>query len=716
MTLQSIGRYNITAELGKGAMGVVYKATDPNIGRTVAIKTTRLDTHGLDAQDLLRRFKNEARSAGTLNHPNIVTIYDAGEQEGIFYIAMEYIEGQTLHELLSQHRSLPVERVIDIVRQVCAGLDYAHAHGVIHRDVKPANIMLAANGAVKVMDFGIAKTGGTMTATGQVLGTPNYMSPEQVKGKTIDGRSDLFGVGVLLYEMLTGEKPFDGQNITTIIYKIVSENPIPPRELDVTIHPGLSAVVTKALAKAPDDRYQTGAALVADLQNYKSFGSEAAATQVMSAVGDRTIVTSPPAPTRPPAPASVAAPAATVMPPASAAAPPSTPALAQPVAQVPAPSAPTPMPPAPAAVSPVAAPARVPAKPPIRKVPAKGMNPLLIAAGIVVLALIGVAAGWLVHRRHQQQAQEASATPPPAVAQESAPPPAAPSPEAPAAPPETKPAETPPAAESRVPRRPTPPETPRSKIRSGANQTASSAQPAPAPAPVVIPTGTVHATSTPPGATVTIDGSGSFVTPFDSPPLKPGTHSFTIVKVGYATVQRKLDVAAGTAANLDVALTVSGGVLDLQSDPPGAAIVVDGKPTNRFTPAKLGLPQGEHVIRLLMEGYRDEVAPVLVTEGQSVSLSPKLAPAKASKLKRLFGGGGSPEDVGILDVTTHPDGAYVTLNNAAVGQTTPTKVTVKPGMYELAIILPGYKTIHRSVHIEKGKTVGMDEVLEKEKP
>ena len=712
MTLQSIGRYNITAELGKGAMGVVYKATDPNIGRTVAIKTTRLDAHGLDAQELLRRFKNEARSAGTLNHPNIVTIYDAGEQDGIFYIAMEYIEGQTLHELLSQHRSLPVETVIDIVRQVCAGLDYAHAHSVIHRDVKPANIMLAANGGVKVMDFGIAKAGGTMTATGQVLGTPNYMSPEQVKGKTIDGRSDLFGVGVLLYEMLTGEKPFDGQNITTIIYKIVSENPIPPRELDVTIHPGLSAVVTKALAKAPDDRYQTGAALVADLQNYKSFGSEAAATQVMSAVGDRTIVTSPPAQTRPLAPASVAAPAATAMPPVSAAVPPSAP----PVAQAPAPSAAAPMPPAPAAVSPVTPPARAPAKPPIRKAPAKGMNPLLIAAGIVVLALIGAAAGWLVHRRHQQQVQEASATPPPAVAQESAPPPAAPAPEAPAAPPETKPAETTPAAESRVPKHPTPPETPKSKIRSGVNQTASAAQPAPAPPPAIVPTGTVHTTSAPAGATVTIDGSGSFVTPFDSPPLKAGTHSFSISKVGYATVQRKLDVAPGATMNLDLALTASGAVLDVQSDPPGASIVVDGKPTNRFTPAKLGIPQGEHNVRLLMEGYKDENTVVQLAEGQTFNLSPKLVPAKASKLKRLFGGGGSPEDVGILDVTTHPDGAYVTLNNAAVGQTTPTKVTVKPGMYELAIILPGYKTIHRSVHIEKGKTVGMDEVLEKEKP
>ena len=712
MTPQRIGRYDITAELGKGAMGVVYKATDPNIGRTVAIKTTRLDTHGLDAQDLLRRFKNEARSAGTLNHPNIVTIFDAGEQEGIFYIAMEYIEGQTLHDLLSQHRSLPVEKVIEIVRQVCAGLDYAHAHGVIHRDIKPANIMLAANGVVKVMDFGIAKTGGTMTATGQVLGTPNYMSPEQVKGKTIDGRSDIFGVGVLLYEMLTGEKPFDGQNITTIIYKIVSENPIPPRELDVTIHPGLSAVVTKALAKSPDSRYQTGAALVADLENYKAFGSEAGATQLISAVGDRTIMTSATASSPPPAPGSVAMPAAPAVPPVPAPivapVPPAPSAAAAPVA--------TPIP-APAAAVSASSPAPAPAKPPVRKAPGKGINKLVLGGVIVLLLIVAGIAAWRVHRRHQQQAQEAAATSPPAVTQEATPPaPAAPAAETTAAAPpvQPQPAATTPPAETRAQQNPTP-QAAKPKVKVAANQPSAGPQPAPVPPAEALTTGTVHATSTPAGATVAIDGSGSFVTPFDSPPLKPGTHSFSVSKVGYTTVQRKLDVVAGKAANLDVSLTASGGVLDLQSDPPGAAIVVDGKPTNRFTPAKLGLPQGEHVIRFLLEGYKDEVSPVLVTEGQSVSLSPKLVPAKASKLKRLFGGG-SPEDVGTLDVTTHPDGAYVTLNNAAVGQTTPAKVSVKPGTYELAIILPGYKTVHRSVHVERGKTLGVDEVLEKEKP
>ena len=294
MSLQTVGRYEITGELGRGAMGVVYKALDPTIGRTVALKTMRLDVHGLDAQEMVRRFQNEARAAGVLNHPNIVTIYDAGEEDGIFYIAMEFIEGTTLHELLAEQRVLATDEVLQLTRQICRGLDYAHSNGIVHRDIKPANIMITANGTVKIMDFGIAKSGGQVTNTGQVLGTPNYMSPEQVKGRPLDGRSDLFSLGVILYEMLTGEKPFVGQNVTTIIYKIVNETPITPRDLDVTVHPGLSAIVTKALAKAPDDRYQTGADLVRDLENYKLAGpvrtGSTAAISPLPAPPEKTVV------------------------------------------------------------------------------------------------------------------------------------------------------------------------------------------------------------------------------------------------------------------------------------------------------------------------------------------------------------------------------------------------------------------------------------------
>src|SRR5712692_5304959 len=281
MALEKIGRYEIVGQLGKGAMGIVYKALNPTIGRTVALKTMRLDVQGPETSEMLARFRNEARLAGVLNHPNIVTIYDAGEINGLCYMAIEYIEGKTLYQLLLQEHALTMEKVLDLARQICAGLDAASAQRVVHRDIKPANIMILPSGTVKIMDFGIAKAGGSMTSTGEVLGTPNYMSPEQVKGKPLDGRSDLFSFGVILYEMLTGEKPFLGQNVTTIIYKIVHESPIAPRDLDVTIHPGLSAIVVRALAKSPDERYQSRADLVHHFENYIVTGAPMHATSVL---------------------------------------------------------------------------------------------------------------------------------------------------------------------------------------------------------------------------------------------------------------------------------------------------------------------------------------------------------------------------------------------------------------------------------------------------
>ncbi len=264
MSVEKIGRYEVRSELGKGAMGIVYKAEDPTIGRTVAVKTTRLDVGHMDDEEVIRRFRHEARAAGALHHSNIVTIFDAGEQGELFYIAMEYVEGETLQRLLRQRRFSRRE-TLDLARQICAGLDYAHSHGVIHRDVKPANIVVTAEGIAKIMDFGIAKTGGGMTTDGQVLGTPYYMSPEQVRGRPLDGRSDLFCFAVVLYEMLTGEKPFVGENPNTIIYNIVNEEPRPPQEVEPSIGPELSGVLLRALQKNPNYRYATGAELVREL-------------------------------------------------------------------------------------------------------------------------------------------------------------------------------------------------------------------------------------------------------------------------------------------------------------------------------------------------------------------------------------------------------------------------------------------------------------------
>jgi eukaryotic-like serine/threonine-protein kinase len=276
MTTQTkAGRYEIIDELGRGAMGVVYKAMDPVIGRTVAVKTIRLSEQGtgLSRPELLTRFQTEARAAGLLTHPNIVVVYDAGEEDGLYFITMELVEGKSLQSLLDSGQAFPLPRVLRIMEQACSALQFAHERSVVHRDIKPANLMLTGDDTVKVTDFGTAKIlqFGTVQQTAHVMGTPSYMSPEQVKGRAVDGRSDIFSLGVMLYEMVTSEKPFPGQNITTVIYKIVNEDPVPPRQVDPSIHAGISAVVMKALAKEPDARYQSCREMLEDLRNYRSF-------------------------------------------------------------------------------------------------------------------------------------------------------------------------------------------------------------------------------------------------------------------------------------------------------------------------------------------------------------------------------------------------------------------------------------------------------------
>ena len=285
------GRYEIVGELGRGAMGVVYKATDPVIGRTVAVKTIKLSEEGtgMSRPELLTRFQTEARAAGLLTHPNIVVVFDAGEEDGLYYITMELVEGRSLQSHLDGGQAFPLPRVLRIMEQACGALQFAHERNVVHRDVKPANIMLTADDTVKVTDFGTAKIlqFGTMQQTAHVMGTPSYMSPEQVKGRAVDGRSDIFSLGVMLYEMVTGEKPFPGQNITTVIYKIVNEEPVPPRQIDPSIHAGINAVVMKALAKEPEARYQSCREMLEDLRNYRSVapGATPDKTVVMGGTG-----------------------------------------------------------------------------------------------------------------------------------------------------------------------------------------------------------------------------------------------------------------------------------------------------------------------------------------------------------------------------------------------------------------------------------------------
>ncbi|HKD16580.1 MAG TPA: serine/threonine-protein kinase, partial [Thermoanaerobaculia bacterium] len=271
-----LGRYEVLNELGKGAMGVVYLAKDPVIGRLVAVKTIRTsqgDDDDSESREFRERFVREAQTAGILSHPNIVTIHDIGEdaESRTSFIAMEYIEGRNLKSLMADKKKFSWDEVADLVALIAEALDYAHRKGIIHRDIKPANIILTTDGKVKITDFGIAKVASSnLTTTGQFLGTPNYMSPEQVSGAPVDGRSDIFSLGVVLYELLTNRKPFQGDNLTAISYKIVHEDFTPPGDLAPDVPHDFNPIVARAMAKDPWNRYQRGKDMALALYQLKA--------------------------------------------------------------------------------------------------------------------------------------------------------------------------------------------------------------------------------------------------------------------------------------------------------------------------------------------------------------------------------------------------------------------------------------------------------------
>ena len=357
---QKLGRYEIIEEIGKGAMGVVYLARDPLIGRQVALKTFRVGFSAKD-QELAQfrsRFVREAQSAGILSHPNIVTIHDVVDEggEGICFIAMEFVKGTNLKQLMQRPEPFGYDRVIDILSQIAEGLDYAHSRGVVHRDIKPANILIAQDGKVKITDFGIARLDtSNLTMEGQLLGTPNYMAPEQIQGKEVDHRADIFSLGVVFYEMLTRKKPFQGENLTAVTHKIVYEPFTPVEEFIKDLPPGLTAVMTRCLEKDPNRRYPRAAEIAAELRRGGARLADVAtdddddtsATQEVPELPEETVDRTA---QRPPAPAPAPPPAA-LPPPAGAA------AAAAPAggSSAPIPEAPV-VPPAPPSPAPIPAP------------------------------------------------------------------------------------------------------------------------------------------------------------------------------------------------------------------------------------------------------------------------------------------------------------------------------------------------------------------------
>jgi len=287
--LKRFGRYEIVAELGRGAMGVVYKARDPQIDRLVAVKTVSMWGQDREEEtDFRMRFLNEAQAAGRLHHAGIVSIFDVGEtsENHDQYIVLEYVAGESLNRMLAREKKLPLAKALKFAEEIAEALDYAHAQGVVHRDIKPGNILVTEDGHAKIADFGIAKLNlAHFTVPGRVMGTPAYMAPEQLSGEGVDGRSDLFSLGVILYAMVTGHSPFQGNSATTVCFKVANREPVAASAFDLNLPPELDEVISRAMAKDPQQRYQSGAEFAADLRQLQQiFEAGSTTTSVRAAM------------------------------------------------------------------------------------------------------------------------------------------------------------------------------------------------------------------------------------------------------------------------------------------------------------------------------------------------------------------------------------------------------------------------------------------------
>ncbi len=574
--MQQIGRYQIVGELGRGAMGIVYKALDPTIGRTIAIKSIRLSdlTDDAERERLRERLFREAQSAGILSHPGIVTIYDVAEENGMAYIFMEFVNGPPLEKMLKHEHTPDGETLLSIFRQVAGALDYAHKKGIVHRDVKPANIMIHEDGAAKVTDFGVAKiVSQQMTQTGMIMGTPSYMSPEQIQGTAVSGQTDQFALAVIAYEVLTGEKPFVAEYLPTLLYKIVRDEPLPPQRLNPTLSPGVEPVLRRALAKSQSERFETCAsfvnALAIAVNSSHGWTPLPRGTSHDMPTGGETDHQS--ATIDEPAAKRVKIPLSDQME-----------TVATTIAGLP--SVPPMLSEPPSALPPLASEAVLdPETPRLPELNWKQQPPTSntarnVAITAVVLLLLA-AGGYFAY-------QQFFATPP---AQTTSSPKRAPVEALPPPPLVTK-VVTPDIPKSDAPK------TDPAKVDLHAPTKSDPAKlpPRTTPAPV---DAEFQLTSTPAGAEAIFDGDPArkCITPC-TVNLSPGRHTFVLRHAGYRERQRIIEVPREPGAIVDLEQMV--GTLSLSSNPPGLTVLIDGKEQIRKTPLTLSLAAGSHKVQV----------------------------------------------------------------------------------------------------------------------
>jgi serine/threonine-protein kinase len=774
-----IGHFEILSEIAHSDASSVYKASDTESKQTVALKVIRLASLGEQGPALVKSIVEEAKDSKVLNSHNIALLYGAGEIDGNLCAAMEYVQGNSVATMLARKEGFSIWDLQDIARQSCQGLDHAHTRKVFHCALEPAKIMVQWDGIVKILGFGVSSTGHYVS---QAAGKPpqilHYMSPEQLKGDPIDARSNLFSLGVILYEMVTERKAFDGANADQVRQMILEAMPVPLDQINPKIHPALNAVIMKAFAKRPEERYQSGQELVNDLEKCKESASKATAAKPTAAKVAGTPVQAPAAKA-----ALMRAAAATgntssqsAIPKALSRGSTQSPALgAEASASVDSwsmsattaePKIHTPR----IAVDPMVGESKQAAAsrpsfsdinelPPLKEVyvappPVSQAQPepeeaaktvvfnkaaavkpnvqpreaakkaigeikqtppqMFIYSIAAAAAIILLVVAGIAYHIHSGDSDEAGV-----AAQRAAAPTAA-------LPAQTAQVTPPPAANPPVQVTPAPPEeevpvvevTP--KHSSSTTTKRKPVKPKPA-APGIVP-GELSLDSNPQGAQITVDGkSVASATPLHVAALLPGHHTITISKPGYVTVTRAIDVTSGSKSVISVELAPSAAIVAVNSDPAGAAVWIDGRDSGRTTPARISVEKaGNHTFAFKKQGYLDETTTANVQIGQTLQLDPTLRPLGNTDEIKIGGkfkkifGGSETAGMGTVSVKTQPKGAQIAVNRRVVDKPSPVVFYLNPGNYVIDITMSGFKSVEKVITVEKNGKVAVEENLDRE--
>ena len=670
-----------------GTIGVVHKARNPKLNRVVALRQLQVPDWLDDADDLIKRIIDEARSAGALDHPNIARLFTAGYKGFTIFLTAEFVEGQNVKEFVNTQK-LGVPQIVALGKQLCAALDSAHQKRILHYALTPANLKVLPNGTLKILDFGLLRDKQLYSPTpAKRLESEHYLSPEQLRNKPIDTRTNTFSAAIIIYELLTTRNPFGGKHLGEVDRNITDIEPAPASMAHPRVPDAISKVLAKALAKDPAARFQTAAELATALEEALNPPAKP--------------VTPAPAPSIAPLASSTGTrPAAPVIPINSArsttlAVPsngeqdkPQTPAKPQ----IPA-KPPTMQIPKPATTMMRAQPA--PAAP--SKIPVKILTQWKLVAAAV--AVVFVVSAMAISLNHRSKVSAKAAEPVPSEQQQDP------------QPVQIVSSDGGTAAQPQIEIREVQPRT--GKPRTVRTQRVAM--------PVAAAEGQLMISSEPDGANIVVEGrpEQSWKTPQMISSLAPGTYRVTISKAGYATETHSLEVLSGNRTSLDVKLNALKASLTIGGTP-GARIMIDGRDTGRFSPAEFNLDPAVHNISLHKEGYFDSTTDIKLAPGQQASYSPTLKQAGRTDnikvvgggFKKIFGGGGGSSDgMSRIEIKSEPRGAQITINGTALSKTTPLEIQLEPGNYEITLQKDGYKPLHKSISAQANDKLKIDETL-----